>query len=180
MAVYSVSQVTTYLRALLERDTVVRDMWVSGEVGSLTRAASGHSYFSLREADSTLRCVMFRNSLGAERLAVGAAVVAHGRISLYEARGDLQLIADIVQAEGVGELQLKLEALKLKLQQEGLFEPSRKRGLPAYPRKLAVVTSPTGAVWQDIQTVIARRYPLVELLLAPAPVQGDAASEGIV
>jgi exodeoxyribonuclease VII large subunit len=180
MAVYSVSQVTSYLRALLERDAVARDLWVGGEVASLSRSATGHSYFSLRETDSTLRCVMFRNSLGAERLAGGAAVIAHGRISLYEARGDLQFIVDMVQAEGVGELQLKLDQLKLKLQREGLFEPSRKRDLPAYPRKIAVVTSPTGAVWQDIQTVIARRYPLVELLLAPTPVQGDTASSGIV
>ena len=180
MAVYSVSQVTSYLRAQLERDAVVRDMWVGGEVASLSRAASGHSYFSLKEANSTLRCVMFRNSLGAERLVGGAAVIAHGRITLYEARGDLQLIVDMVQAEGVGELQLKLEQLKLKLQHEGLFEPSRKRSLPAYPQKLAVVTSPTGAVWQDVQSVIARRYPLVELLLAPTPVQGNDASAGIV
>jgi len=180
MAVYSVSQVTSYLRTLLERDDVVRELWVGGEVASLSRSATGHSYFSLRETDSTLRCVMFRNSLGAERLTGGAAVIAHGRISLYEARGDLQFIVDMVQDEGVGELQLKLDQLKLKLQQEGLFEPSRKRGLPAYPQKVAVVTSPTGAVWQDIQTVIARRYPLVELLLAPTPVQGDSASSGIV
>ena len=180
MAIYSVTQVTSYLKELLEQDSLLQDIWVSGEVANLARPGSGHTYFTLREAKSSLRCVMFRNSRGAELLEGGAAVIAHGRISIYETRGDLQLIADIVQPEGVGELQLKLEQLKLKLENEGLFEPSRKRILPEFPRRLGVVTSPTGAVWQDIQTVIERRYPLVELLLAPAPVQGEAAAAGIV
>ena len=180
MAIYSVTQVTSYLKELLEQDSLLQDIWVSGEVANLARPGSGHTYFTLREAKSSLRCVMFRNSRGAELLEGGAAVIAHGRISIYEARGDLQLIADIVQPEGVGELQLKLEQLKLKLENEGLFEPSRKRSLPEFPRRLGVVTSPTGAVWQDIQTVIERRYPLVELLLTPAPVQGEAAAAGIV
>ena len=99
---------------------------------------------------------------------------------MYEVRGDLQLIVDIVQPEGVGELQLRFEELKLKLQNEGLFEPSRKRPLPEYPRGIGVVTSPSGAVWHDIQTVIRRRYPLVELLLSPTAVQGDSAAQTIV
>ena len=180
MAVYSVTQVTSYLKGLLEQDSLLQDVWVSGEVGTLARPGSGHTYFTLREATSSLRCVMFRSARGAERLAGGAAVVAHGRITMYEARGELQLIVDIVQPEGVGELQLKLEQLKLELEKEGLFEPSRKRSLPEFPRRLGVVTSPTGAVWQDIQTVIGRRYPLVKLLLAPAPVQGEAAGAAIV
>ena len=179
MAVYSVTQVTSYLKELLERDSLLQDIWVSGEVANLARPGSGHTYFTLREAKSSLRCVMFRNARGAERLDGGAAVVAHGRVSMYEARGELQLIVDIVQPEGVGELQLKLEQLKLELEKEGLFEPSRKRSLPEFPRRVGVVTSPTGAVWQDIQTVIGRRYPLVELLLAPAPVQGEAAAAAI-
>ena len=180
MAVYSVTQVTSYLKGLLEQDSLLQDVWVSGEVGTLARPGSGHTYFTLREATSSLRCVMFRSARGAERLDGGAAVVAHGRITMYEARGELQLIVDIVQPEGVGELQLKLEQLKLELEKEGLFEPSRKRSLPEFPRRLGVVTSPTGAVWQDIQTVIGRRYPLVKLLLAPAPVQGEAAGAAIV
>ena len=180
MPIYPVSQVASYLRELLERDSLLRELWVSGEVANLARAASGHSYFTLTERSSSLRCVMFRSALGAERLDNGAAVVAHGRISLYEVRGDLQMIVDIVQPEGVGELQLKLERLKLKLQHEGLFEPSRKRSLPEFPRRVGVVTSPTGAVWHDIRTVTSRRYPVAELLLAPTAVQGETAAAGIV
>ena len=180
MAVYSVGQVHQYLKDVLARDPVVQDLWVRGEVGNLARPGSGHSYFSLRESNATLRSVMFRGSAGAELLTEGAAIVAHGRIAIYEVRGDLQLIVDIVQPEGVGELQLKLEELKLKLETEGLFEPTRKRPIPAFPRRIGVVTSPTGAVWHDIQTVIGRRYPLIELLLAPCSVQGEAAAATIV
>ena len=180
MAVYSVSRLVTYLRDLLEHDALVRDLWVRGEVANLSRPGSGHSYFSLRESGTTVRCVMFRNAFGSELLADGSAVIAHGRISMYEARGDLQLIVDILQPEGVGELQLKLEQLKRKLENEGLFDPSRKRPIPSFPRRVGVVTSPSGAVWRDIQTVIERRYPLVELLLAPTPVQGEDAVRGIV
>ena len=180
MAVYTVSQVTSYLKELLDRDVLLQDIWVSGEVADLSRSGTGHTYFTLREANTSLRCVMFRGAGGAERLDSGVAVVAHGRVSLYEVRGQLQIIVDIVQPEGVGELQLKLEQLKLRLETEGLFEQSRKRSLPAFPRRVGVITSPTGAVWQDIQTVIGRRYPLVELLLAPTAVQGDTAAPAIV
>ena len=180
MAVYTVSQVTSYLKELLDRDVLLQDIWVSGEVSDLFRSGTGHTYFTLREANTSLRCVMFRGAGGAERLDSGVAVVAHGRVSLYEVRGQLQIIVDIVQPEGVGELQLKLEQLKLRLETEGFFEQSRKRSLPAFPRRVGVITSPTGAVWQDIQTVIGRRYPLVELLLAPTAVQGDTAAPAIV
>ncbi|MCH8825687.1 MAG: exodeoxyribonuclease VII large subunit [Chloroflexi bacterium] len=179
MPVYTVSEVSSYIKDTLERDALLRDAWVSGEVSNLARPGSGHSYFTLRDAKAALRCVMFRGSRGADQLENGAAVIAHGRVSMYEPRGDLQLIVDIVQPEGVGELQLKLEQLHLKLEEEGLFEPSRKRELPAFPQRIAVVTSPTGAVWHDIQTVIRRRYPLVELALVPSPVQGDGAALAI-
>ena len=178
--IYGVSQVTSYLREILEYDDVLRDIWIEGEVANLRRPGSGHAYFTLRDSNSSLRCVLFRGSRGGTHLEDGVAVVAHGRVSIYEARGDLQLIADIIQPEGVGELQMRLEQLRLKLQQEGLFDESRKRSLPGFPGRIGVVTSPTGAVWQDIRTVVARRYPLVELLLAPAMVQGDAAAGTIV
>ncbi|MBM3944154.1 MAG: exodeoxyribonuclease VII large subunit [SAR202 cluster bacterium] len=179
--ILTVSKVARYLKDILLSDTMLQDVWVSGEVGNFTRSAAGHSYFTLREGTSAaLRCVMFRNAGGgANHLAEGAAVIVHGRIAIYEQRGDLQLIADVVQPEGVGELQLKLEALKAKLEKEGLFEPSRKRELPAFPVKIGVITSPTGAVWHDIQSIVSRRYPLVELVLAPTLVQGDAAAPGI-
>ena len=158
---------------------MLQDLWVNGEVANLARPGSGHSYFSIRDGSATMRCVMFRNSRGANYLENGAAIILHGRVSIYEQRGDLQIIGDIAQPEGVGELQLKLEQLKLKLEQQGLFDESRKRGLPRFPKKVAVVTSPSGSVWHDIQNVVRRRYPLVELAIAPAPVQGEDAAPAI-
>ena len=178
-AIYSVSQLSSHTRQTLERDSALQDVWVNGEVANLARPGSGHSYFSLRDGKATMRCVMFRNSRGAQHLENGAAIVLHGRVSIYEQRGDLQLIADIAQPEGVGELQLKLEQLKLQLEQQGLFDESRKRELPRFPEKIAVVTSPSGSVWHDIQNVVRRRYPLVELAIAPAPVQGEDAAPAI-
>jgi exodeoxyribonuclease VII large subunit len=179
--VYPVSEVTGYLRDLLGADPVVSDVWVSGEVSNLARPGSGHAYFSLRDDGATLRCAMFKYSgTGADLLDNGAAIIAHGKVSIYPARGELQLVVDLVQPEGVGELQLRFEELKARLDREGLFDQARKRPIRRFPKKVAVVTSPTGAVWHDIQNVISRRYPLVELLIAPTPVQGDAAAAGIV
>ena len=178
--IYGVSQVTAYLRELFAYDDVLADIWIEGEVSNLRRPGSGHAYFTLRDSQSSLRGVLFRNSRGLEHLQDGAAVVAHGRVSLYEVRGDLQLIADIIQPEGIGELQMRLERLTLQLEREGLFDPSRKRPLPDFPKRIGVVTSPTGSVWQDIQSVVGRRWPLAELLIAPAMVQGDGAAPTIV
>ena len=180
MSVYAVSQVVSYMNELLAYDDVLQDVWIEGEIPRVTISAAGHAYFTLRDGNSSLRCVMFRNSRGMEHLKDGAAIIAHGRMSIYEARGDLQLVVDIAQPEGVGELQLKLEQLTHKLEQEGLFDLSRKRPIPEFPRRVGVITSETGAVWHDIQTVTARRYPLVELVLAPTLVQGDRAAAGIV
>lgn len=178
--VYPVSQITAYIREVLAYDEVLSDVWVEGEVANLRRPGSGHAYFSLRDSSVSLRCVAFRNSRGMNHLQDGAKVIAHGRASIYEARGDLQLVADLIQPEGAGELQLRLERLIARLEREGIFDASRKRPLPAFPKRIGVVTSPTGAVWRDIQTVVSRRYPLVELLLAPAMVQGDAAAATVV
>ena len=180
MPVYSVSQITRYLKDSLEADFFLNDLWMRGEVSNLTRSAAGHFYFTLKDSASQVRCVMFRPAHGGEHLAEGGAVIAHGRVSLYEVRGDLQLIADLAQPEGVGELHLELERLKVKLSAEGLFQVSRKRPLPVFPKRIGVATSPTGAVWHDIQNILRRRYPLVELAFAPTPVQGDTAAGGIV
>jgi exodeoxyribonuclease VII large subunit len=168
------------MNEVLEYDDVLQDIWIEGEIPQATISAAGHAYFTLRDGKSSLRCVMFRNARGMEHVKDGAAITAHGRMAIYEARGDLQLIVDVVQPEGVGELQLKLEQLMHKLEQEGLFDPSRKRPIPEFPGRVGVITSETGAVWHDIQTVTARRYPLVELVLAPTLVQGDQAAAGIV
>ena len=178
---YAVSQVTSHLRDLLDADELLADIWIGGEVANVTRAASGHAYFTLRDERSQLRCVMFRQrSRGMQHLVSGAAVVVHGRVSIYAQRGEVQLVADVAQPEGVGELQMRLEQLKLKLENEGLFEQSRKRGLPRFPKRIGVVTSPSGAVWHDIQTVVGRRYPIAELALAPTQVQGADAAGHIV
>ncbi len=184
MQVYSVSHVTSYLRELLESDAHLADLWISGEVSNLTRSAAGHLYFTLKDGESQLRCVFFRGaSLQGDLASLvesGAQVVAHGRISLYEVRGDLQFYVDFVQPEGIGILAMEFERLKARLEEEGLFEESRKRPLPAFPERIGVVTSPTGAVFHDICSVLERRWPLVEVLLAPTAVQGVEAVPGIV
>ena len=180
MPVYTVSQVTGYLKESLERDSLLADLWVTGEISNFTRSVAGHLYFTLKDATSQLRCVMFRGSSGGELLDSGVAVSAHGRVSLYEVRGELQLYVDLARPEGLGELYLELERLKVHLEAQGLFEPSRKRPLPPFPRRIGVITSPTGAVWHDIQSVVGRRYPLVELVLAPCMVQGDRAAPSII
>ena len=177
MPVYHVSQVTTYLRDMLENDYFLNDVWVQGEVANLARPGSGNCYYTLRDARASMRCAMFAGkSYGAELLSNGAAVIAHGRIGVYEQRGDVQLIVDQVRPEGMGEQELKLAELKARLQKEGLFEASRKRRVPQFPRRVGVVTSPSGSVWHDIRTVVERRYPLTELVLAPAAVQGAHAA----
>jgi len=178
--VYTVSQLTHYLRESLTSDPLLADLWVSGEVSNSTTSQAGHIYFTLKDAEGQLRCVMFQGGEGSEHVQDGAAVVVHGHVSFYELRGLLELVTDIVAAEGVGVLQAQFEALKRRLEEEGLFEPSRKRPLPAFPQVIGVVTSPVGAALQDIRNVLQRRYPLVRLLVAPTPVQGDEAAPGIV
>lgn len=180
MPVYTVSQVTAYIRDLLDRDSLLSDLWISGEVSNLTLSQAGHTYFTLKDAQGQLRCVMFQGGKGAELLTSGGAVIAHGRITFYEARGLLEFQTDLVVPEGTGPLYLEYERLKMRLEAEGLFDPTRKRPLPAFPRVIGVVTSPVGAVFHDICNIIRRRYPLVELLLAPTPVQGEGAASGIV
>ena len=174
---YSVSGVALLIKKKISK---LRDIWVKGEVGNSTRSAAGHSYFTLRDEGAVLRCVMFHGGIGEREIETGAAVRAHGYVSLYEARGDLQLIADIVEPVGEGELQRKRDELEKRLRAEGLFEESRKRPIPPFPRRVGVVTSPTGSVWHDIQNVTRRRYPLVELVLAETIVQGKESAPHIV
>ena len=173
MPVYTVSQVTTHIRQTFEIDSLLNDLWVVGEVSNLRVSTSGHSYFTLKDDQSVLNCVMFRGQPGSEILANGGAVSAHGRISFYAPRGSTDFMVDLAMPEGVGELSLELERLRLRLESEGLFEASRKRELPRFPKVIGVVTAPSGAVFHDITNVIRRRYPLVELVLSPTPVQGS-------
>lgn len=179
----TVAQVTGHIRILLESDPILTDVWVNGEVSNLSRPASGHCYFTLKDDAAQLRCAFFKaktTSAGLTALSHGAQVLAHGYISLYEARGDMQLYVDAVQPAGVGVLQAEFERLLAQLDGEGLFARERKRPLPAFPRKIGVVTSPTGAVVHDICHVVSRRWPLVEIVLAPTQVQGDGAARGVI
>ena len=169
MAVYSVSQVTSHLRQALDSDPLLADLWVIGEVSNLRVSSSGHSYYTLRDDQAVLNCVMFRGQPGAELLANGTAVSAHGRITFYEPRGSTDFMVDLAMPQGVGELSLELERLRLRLEAEGLFAESRKRPLPHFPAVVGLVTSPAGAVFHDIENVIRRRYPLAQLLLSPTP-----------
>lgn len=179
MAVYTVSQVSSHIKESLESDPLLMDLWIVGEVSGLRASSAGHTYFSLKDRDSLLRCVMFRGMKGAELLSEGDAVSAHGKITFYTRGGTTDFMVDLAMPEGVGELALELERLKQKLAAEGLFETSRKRQLPRFPKKVGVVTSPTGAVFHDIQNVLQRRYPLTELVLSPTIVQGQDAAPKI-
>ena len=179
MPTYTVSQVTSEIKELLESNPFLADLWIEGEVSNLSIASSGHAYFNLKDQHAVLQAVMFRNRRGIELLSNGVAVAAHGRVSFYEPRGTLNISVDVVAPQGLGELALELERLKQKLAAEGLFDQARKRPLPPFPKVIGVVTSPTGAVWHDIQNVLARRYPLAKLVLSPAVVQGMQAKESI-
>ncbi|MBN1438118.1 MAG: exodeoxyribonuclease VII large subunit [Anaerolineales bacterium] len=172
----TVTQINRLARSTLEREPLLQDVWVGGEVSGVSRPASGHLYFTLKDSAASLRCVMWRDA--AARIPPpreGEAVEAHGRISLYEAGGQYQLYVDTLRLAGQGELFAEFLRLKAKLESEGLFDPQRKRPIPRWPARIAVVTSPIGAAWRDVQTVLARRFPLAEVLFAPAVVQGEEA-----
>ena len=157
------------------------DLWLEGEITDLSRSSAGHTYFSLRDADGALKCVLFRGqALRQLRMPrMGDSVAVHGGLSLYTRSGAMQLVVDLVRPAGLGAAALELEYLRARLEAEGLFAPERKRPVPESPRAIGVVTSAHGAAWHDIQSVIARRYPLVSLILSPAQVQGDGAAESI-
>jgi exodeoxyribonuclease VII large subunit len=182
MHILSVGQMAGYIKTVLTSDDLLQDAWVRGEVSNLARPPSGHIYFSIKDADSQLKCVLFRQQarLQAYLPADGDQVVVHGRVSLYEASGLLQVYVDLVQRDGLGEAALWLEQVRQRLAAEGLFDERRKRPLPAYPTCIGVVTSAQGAVWHDIQTIIARRYANVTLVLSPAQVQGEGAPASII
>jgi exodeoxyribonuclease VII large subunit len=179
---YSVGSLVAYMKETLEGDPALYDVWLTGEVASLTRSAAGHVYFRLKDPRAQLNCVMFRLDAprGGDLIEPGAQLLAHGRVQLYPGRGELQFVADAVQPEGIGAREAEFRRLRDKLAAEGLFDEARKRPLPAFPRRIGVATSPAGAVWHDISTIIARRWPLAELVLAPTPVQGDFAVAGIL
>ena len=182
-AILTVSQLNLYARSLLESDDKLSRVFVRGEISNFTNHyRSGHFYLSLKDENAVIRAVMFRGN--AQRLPFmprdGMKVIVMGRASIYDRDGQFQLYIDDMQPDGVGALHVAFEQLKQKLLDEGLFDPTRKKPLPAYPQRIGVITSPTGAALQDILTILSRRWPLAEVLLIPVAVQGAAAPEQIV
>ena len=170
--ILTVTELTTGIKILLESSFDV--LWVEGEISNLRRPASGHLYFTLKDENSQIRAVIFRQSsrMIAFDLEDGISVVCRARLSVYQPRGEYQLIADTVEPKGIGALQLAFEQLKARLQQEGLFDPSRKKPIPFLPARIGVITSPTGAAIRDILNITGRRFPSVDILIAPVRVQG--------
>ena len=179
---FSVSEVTARVKDLIEGDDDLADVRVVGEISNLARPASGHMYFTLKDATSQIKCAMWKPQAARMRYAPknGDAVIARGRVGVYERDGAYQLYVEAMTPSGVGDLYAELERLKQKLADEGLFDESRKRPLPALPQTLGVVTSPSTAAFQDILNVLRRRYPLIEVILAPTLVQGADAPSQIV
>ena len=178
----SVSEVTAQIRTVLEQEPAFQNLYIQGEVSNFSRASSGHMYFTLKDDSAQLSCVIWRSV--AYRLDYkprsGDQVIAHGYIGIYERGGRYQFYVDQVQPAGRGALYEEFERLKRQLEAEGLFDAARKRPLPAFPRRIGVVTSPTTAALRDVLNVLRRRYPLAQVLLAPTLVQGETAPPGIV
>ena len=179
---WTVSTLTKYVRDLLEGDVTLQDVWVSGEISNLSRPASGHIYFTLKDAGASLRCVMWRTDAARLKLPLqdGMAIEAHGRIGVYEVGGQYQLYADQIRPVGEGALYQEFLRLKVMLEAEGLFDSERKRDIPSFPKRIGIVTSSTGAALRDMLAAIQRRLPLVEVILAPSPVQGEDAPPKLV
>ena len=177
--VLTVGELNLAIRTLL--DSHFQDIWVAGEISGVKLATSGHYYFTLKDQQSQLRCVCFRNAARYLRFKPqdGIAVLARGRIDVYEPRGEYQLLVEALEPQGFGALQLAFEQLKKKLSEEGLFDPARKRPLPHLPQRIGIVTSPTGAVIRDMLQILERRFPGLHIRLYPAQVQGEGSIEEV-
>jgi len=178
--VYTVSQLTAEIRGTLEQ--TFGSIWVEGEISNFHHHSSGHMYFTLKDAESQIRAVMFRSSNTLLRFIPedGLAVLMQGTLTVYERRGEYQIVVERMEPQGLGALQLAFEQLKERLEKEGLFDPAHKRPIPVLPRRIGVITSPTGAVIRDILNVLTRRFATVDVLLYPVAVQGDRAVPEIV
>jgi exodeoxyribonuclease VII large subunit len=180
--IWSVSELTRYIRALLEADPYLQGVWVTGEVSNVSRPGSGHLYFTLKDRNASVRCVMWRSTVARQAVQIrdGDAIEVFGSISVYDVGGNYQLYAQIIRPAGEGILYQEFMRLKASLEAEGLFESARKKTIPAWPHRLGIVTSPTAAALRDILNTIRRRYPLIEVILSPTTVQGTEAPIGIV
>ena len=179
---WTVSRLTFYIRKLLEENESLQDVWVQGEISNLSRPASGHVYFTLKDSAAALKCVIWKTSVARLGVALqdGMEVEVHGRIGIYEVSGQYQLYADQVRPLGEGALYQEFLRLKSMLEAEGLFAPERKRPIPVFPQRIGIVTSATGAALHDMLNTLRRRLPLVEIILAPSPVQGIEAPPALV
>ena len=177
--IFTVTELNGAIREVL--DSEFNDIWVSGEISGLKLAASGHYYFTLKEREAQVRCVAFRSSHRYWRFKPrdGLAVLARGRVDVYEARGEYQLLVEMLEPQGLGALQLAFEQLKKKLAAEGLFDPARKRPLPRFPRRIGIVTSPRGAAIADLVHILTRRSPGIHVRLFPALVQGEGSVDDV-
>ena len=180
-AALAVSDVTLHLATLVREDVILQDVWVRGEISNFTRAASGHLYFSLKDGGACLNCVMWRSSafMLEFRPETGMEVLAHGQVDVYLPRGQYQLVVDELQPDGAGALQLALEQAKARLLAEGLLDAERKRPLPPFPRRVAVVTSISGAAVRDICVTLRASRPAPDIVLVPTRVQGGEAEESL-
>ncbi|MFZ3152134.1 MAG: exodeoxyribonuclease VII large subunit [Anaerolineaceae bacterium] len=180
--ILTVTALNNYLREMLESDEILQDLWVRGEISNFSQPRSGHLYFTLKDAEAQVRCVMWKNAALHLRFnpADGMAVEAHGAMSIYSAGGQVQLYVDTLRPTGEGALFQEFLRLKAKLEAEGLFDPAHKRPLPGLPRHIGIVTSASGAALQDILNTLSRRLPTLQVTLAPSPVQGVEAPPGII
>lgn len=180
--ILSVSQINDYIRALLDNDDLLSSAAVRGEISNLTFHRSGHIYFTLKDEGGTVKAVMFRSAAARVRFALqeGMNVIVFGRISVYSPTGQYQLYAEEIQPDGIGALYVAFEQIKKRLEAEGLFAPERKKPIPRIPSRVGIITSPTGAAIHDMINVMGRRFPLAELVLYPALVQGEGAPRTLI
>ena len=182
LEVFSVAQLTGYIKNLMERDGILQNVTVKGEISNFVAHRSGHWYFSLKDEDSQIKAVMFygSNSRVNFKPENGHKVVIQGKISVYEGRGEYQIYATTMKRDGLGDLYLAFEELKRRLAEEGLFDPRHKKPIPSFPSKIGVITSANGAAVRDIKNIASRRCPAVQLVLHPALVQGAGTEESLI
>jgi exodeoxyribonuclease VII large subunit len=179
---WTVTSLTRHIRDALESDVVLQDVWVQGEISNVSRPASGHVYFTIKDSGAALRCVMWKSSAGRLDLTIGdgLAVACHGKIGVYEVSGQYQLYVDRLTPSGEGALYQEFLRLKAELEAEGLFDPTRRRPIPARPRRIGVITSQSGAALRDVLNTLRRRLPLADVVLAASAVQGSEAPGQLV
>ena len=180
--IYTVSEITKYIKQLMKSDEILRDLYVSGEISNFYHHNSGHMYFTIKDDSSAISAIMFKSKNKKLKfdLEDGLQVTAHGYVSVYEPRGEYQLYVEEIEPQGKGSLYLAFEQLKERLEKEGLFAPEEKKAIPILPKKIGIVTSPTGAAIRDILSVVKRRFENTSILIVPSHVQGDKAAPEIV